>query len=160
MPGGIGHASGARESLGQALRQRPRSSEGMQEGMNGEGNPTARLGDRGEGPGRPKTPGGPALASSTFRRKVVIRNPHGFHMRPAAAVAEAARRFQSQVTVIHGDRRSSAREILDLLMLLVEPGGEVILEASGPDACEAVNSLAAILEAEEPPPTPPLPKKG
>jgi phosphotransferase system HPr (HPr) family protein len=98
------------------------------------------------------------MAADTLRRTVIIRNPQGFHMRPAAALVEAARRFQSQAVVIHGDRRSSAREVLDLMMLLAEPGAEVTLEVQGPDAEQAIEVLAQVLGAEEPPAT--LPKKG
>jgi phosphotransferase system HPr (HPr) family protein len=97
------------------------------------------------------------MTGQPLRRTVLIRNPQGFHMRPAAALVEAARGFQSQATVIHGDRRSDARQVLDLLMLLVEPGAEVILEVQGPDADLAIEVLAEILGAEEPPA---LPKKG
>lgn len=130
--------------------------------MRGEPNLTAglnRLGDSAP----PAAPGASTMASDTFRRKVIIRNPQGFHMRPAAALAEAAQRFQSQATVIHGDRRSNAREILGLLMLLADCGSEVVLEVRGPDAAEAVEVLSEILGAEEPPaplPPTPLPKKG
>lgn len=130
--------------------------------MNAEPNLTARttgLGDTASA----AAPGTSTMASDTYRRKIVIRNPQGFHMRPAAALAEAARRFQSQATVIHGDRRGNARDILSLLMLLADFGSEVILEVRGPDAAEAVEVLSAILGAEEPPapvPPTPVPKKG
>src|SRR5262245_2360950 len=107
---------------------------------------------------RPFPHGARTMTGETLRRSVVIRNPQGFHMRPAAALVEAARRFKSQATVINGDRRSNAREVLELMMLLAEQGSEVTLEVNGPDASEALDVLAGILGAETPPE--PLPKKG
>jgi phosphotransferase system HPr (HPr) family protein len=130
--------------------------------MNAEPNLTVRTTGLSQ-PALPGAPGTSTMPSDTYRRTIVIRNPQGFHMRPAAALAEAARRFQSQATVIHGDRRGNARDILSLLMLLAGFGSEVTLEVRGPDAAEAVEVLAAILGAEEPPdpvPPTPVPKKG
>jgi phosphotransferase system HPr (HPr) family protein len=89
-----------------------------------------------------------------MRRNVVIRNPDGLHIRPAAALAEAARRFQSQATLHHGDRRVDVRRALDLITLGAEAGTELILEVVGPDAEEALEVLAEILAAA----TPPLPQ--
>lgn len=98
----------------------------------------------------------------TIQRSVVIRNPNGFHVRPATALAEAARRYTSRVVVWYQGRCGDARRVLDLIMLGAEPGAEVTLEVDGPDAEEALEALAEILSAEEPPPLPvkPPPKKG
>lgn len=90
----------------------------------------------------------------TLRRNVVIRNPYGFHMRPAAAFAETAGRFQSEVILINGDRRVDGRRILELMMLGADEGSEVVLEVSGPDADAAVEALVEILSAAEPPEPP------
>jgi phosphotransferase system HPr (HPr) family protein len=97
------------------------------------------------------------------RRNVVIRNPNGLHIRPAAALVEAARRFQSQVAILRGDLRVDAkRGIMDLFMLGAEEGTELTLEATGPDADEALDVLAEILAGPGSPPEDdrPLPKKG
>lgn len=106
--------------------------------------------------------GGEAMNGEPLRRKVVIVNPHGFHVRPAAAFAEIAGRYQSQVTLAKGDRRVDGRRVLDLIMLGAEAGTELTLEVLGPDAEEAIEALAQILASPEPPPPPdpPVPKKG
>jgi phosphotransferase system HPr (HPr) family protein len=102
------------------------------------------------------------MSEGPLRRNVVIRNPDGLHIRPAAAVAEAARRYQSQVTLFLGERRVDGRRIMDLIALGAEPGAELILEVHGPDAEEALEVLAEILASATPPPPPerPLPQKG
>jgi phosphotransferase system HPr (HPr) family protein len=102
------------------------------------------------------------MNGETLRRSVVIRNPHGFHVRPAAVFAETAGRYQSRVALIHGEKRVDGRRVLDLLMLGAEAGAEVTLEVEGPDARDALEVLAELLGAAEPPalPPPPAPKKG
>lgn len=101
------------------------------------------------------------MNGEALRRIVVIRNPNGFHVRPAAAFAEAAGRFASTVILRHQDKAVDGRRILDLLMLAAAPGAEVTIEVSGPDAADALDVLAGVLGAEEPPlPGPSLPPKG
>jgi phosphotransferase system HPr (HPr) family protein len=110
----------------------------------------------------PSLCGEDTMKAEVLRRTVVIRNPQGFHVRPAAALAQAARRFEADATVINGDVRACAREAMELLMLCAEPGHELLLEVAGADAAEALEVLAAILGAEEVTPMtpPPPPKKG
>lgn len=95
-----------------------------------------------------------------MRRNVVIRNPQGLHVRPAAALAERARSYQSKVALIRDDLRVDGRQVLDIIMLAAEQGTEVTLEVTGPDAEQAIEVLAEILGAAEPPPPlkPPPPK--
>jgi phosphocarrier protein HPr len=102
------------------------------------------------------------MPDETLRKSVVIRNPQGFHVRPAAALAERARQFRSRVQLTRGDVKVDGRQVLDLIMLAAEQGMEVTLEVTGPDAAEAIEILAQILGAEEPPPSPTheLPQKG
>jgi len=97
---------------------------------------------------------GPTIMKEiVLQRTVVICNPDGLHIRPAAALAEASRRFQSQVSLLYGERRVDGRRVLDVITLGVEPGHEIVLEVNGPDAEEALDVLAAILASA----TPPLP---
>lgn len=97
-----------------------------------------------------------------LRRTVVIRNPQGFHVRPAAAFAQAAARFQCQVHLTHGAQRVDGRRVLDLIMLAAEPGAELVLEVEGTDAAEALDVLAELLASDEPPDVADasVPKKG
>jgi len=100
------------------------------------------------------------MPNETLRKSVIIRNPQGFHVRPAAALAERARQFQSRIELSRGDVRVDGRQVLDLIMLAAEQGMEVMLEVTGPDAAEAIEILAQILSAEEPPGEHTLPQKG
>ena len=100
------------------------------------------------------------MLEETLRKTVIIRNPAGFHVRPAAALAERARQFRSKILLTRGDVQVDGRQVLDLIMLAAEQGMEVTLEVTGPDAAEAIEVLALILSAEEPPGGHTLPQKG
>jgi phosphotransferase system HPr (HPr) family protein len=92
------------------------------------------------------------MNGTPLQRKVLIANPQGLHMRPSAAFVELAGRFQSAVTVSGNGKSVDGRSILDLMFLGAEPGCELVLEADGPDAREALEALATLLS------TPPAPE--
>ena len=91
--------------------------------------------------------GGGEASGGPLRRPVVITNPQGLHMRPAAAFAQLARQYQCSVTVWHGDRQVNGKSWLDLLLLAAEPGSELIVEVVGNDASAALAALAELLAA-------------
>ena len=80
-------------------------------------------------------------------RVIVIRNTQGLHARPADMFARLARQFQSRIELVRDDRRVEASSIIDLLTLGAAQGTELILEAEGPDAEEAVEALAKLVES-------------
>src|SRR5947199_141751 len=88
---------------------------------------------------------GTGVMGQTLRRTVVITNPQGLHMRPAAAFAEAASRFDSAVTVARAGTPVDGKDMLQLLLLAAECGTELELEANGPDAAAALDALAEVL---------------
>lgn len=83
-------------------------------------------------------------------RKVSVANPQGLHLRPSAAFAELAGKFESNVHVSHDGRTVNGKSIWDLISLAAMPGVELTLEADGPDAPAALDALAELL-AQVPP---------
>jgi phosphotransferase system HPr (HPr) family protein len=67
------------------------------------------------------------------------------HARPAGALAVAAGRFASAVSVTADARTVDAKSVLSVMGLGVTSGQRVTVSASGPDAEEAVTALIAIL---------------
>jgi phosphocarrier protein HPr len=67
------------------------------------------------------------------------------HARPAGALAVAAARFASAVSVTAGARTADAKSVLGVMGLGATSGQEVTVAADGPDAAEAVAALIAIL---------------
>ena len=83
--------------------------------------------------------------NTTVSKTVMVNNEMGLHARPAAQVVHIAGRFQSDLKLSRCDRRCEAdcRSVLALLMLAAGKGTELILRASGCDAVEAVDAVAA-----------------
>jgi phosphotransferase system HPr (HPr) family protein len=86
------------------------------------------------------------MNGDTYRQTAQVRNPQGFHMRPVTAFAELARRFQSTVTVTKDGRKVDGKSPLELLFLAAVQGSELLVEASGPDAREAVGALVELIQ--------------
>ncbi len=94
------------------------------------------------------------MNGAPLQQKVVITNPQGFHMRPMAAFAQLASRFQSSVKVSREGQSVNGKSILDLMLLAAAQGTELTLEVAGPDAQTALDALVNVLKtpAEEEPP--------
>jgi phosphotransferase system HPr (HPr) family protein len=93
------------------------------------------------------------------KRTVIITNPHGFHLRPIAAFAQLAARFQSGVTVSCDNKSVNGKSIMDLMLLAAGQGAALTVETQGPDADAALEALVALVEAplpEEGPAEPPI----
>ncbi len=67
------------------------------------------------------------------------------HARPAGALAVAAGRFASAVSVTAGGQTADAKSVLGVMGLGATSGQQVTVSAAGPDAQEAVAALIAIL---------------
>ena len=89
------------------------------------------------------------MTGESAKQSVVITNPQGFHMRPMAAFVEAAKRFPCSITVMRaGMHPVDGKSILGLFELVAVPGTELIIEANGPRAVEAVEALMGIFTQE------------
>lgn len=77
------------------------------------------------------------------RKTVTLTNETGLHARPAAEFVETASSFQAAVTVNGTD----AKSLLGIMALGASRGTELELVATGDDAQEAVDALAALVES-------------
>jgi phosphocarrier protein HPr len=91
------------------------------------------------------------MSGGPLQRQVQVTNPNGLHLRPITAFVTRALRFQSHVTVSWDGRSVNGKSPLDLMTLAAEQGSVLTLEVDGPDAGEALETLAAILAAPTPP---------
>jgi phosphotransferase system HPr (HPr) family protein len=80
-------------------------------------------------------------------RVVVIVNEHGLHARPAEMFARSALQFESRIGVRRGIELVDAKSILNLLTLGATQGTELVIEAHGIDAEQAVEMLAQLVES-------------
>lgn len=86
------------------------------------------------------------MSESTQIRNVVVEHPQGMHMRPAHVFAQTASQFDSRIEVVKDDIRIDGKSVLSILTLGAGPGSSISLEATGPDAEEAVNTLVDLIQ--------------
>lgn len=83
-------------------------------------------------------------------RIVTVQNAHGLHARPAALFVQKAGTFPCALLVVKGDGRTGdAKSILAIMSLGVEQGEQIVLQAEGIGADEALCALASLLETSE-----------
>ena len=82
----------------------------------------------------------------THSREVVVANEQGLHARPADLVAKEAQRWESRIEFIGKAQRVDGKSILDLLTLAAEEGTHLVIEATGPDACEALDAIGNLFD--------------
>ena len=79
-------------------------------------------------------------------RSVTVINPQGFHARPAHLFVKLAASFPCHIEIVKGNEVINGKSILDLLTLGAGNGTTLTLRANGPDAQEAVEALARLIE--------------
>jgi phosphocarrier protein HPr len=85
--------------------------------------------------------------SGSAAMEIGIVNRRGLHARAAAKLVTLAERFSATVEVAKDGQSVSARSIMGLMMLGAGPGSTVLLTADGFDAKEALDAIAALIEA-------------
>ena len=103
--------------------------------------------------GMPEDPGEEILAGrgvptdgpNVARRQVEIVNAYGLHMRPASKFVRLASTFRAEVRVDARGTSVDGKSILGMTTLAAECGTVLELEASGPDAEEALAALADLV---------------
>ena len=86
----------------------------------------------------------PAIA----RRQVEIVNTYGLHLRPADKFVKLALHYQAEIRVHYNGNQFNGKSILDLITVAAECGTRLELEASGPDAVEALDALSDLVSAQ------------
>jgi phosphotransferase system HPr (HPr) family protein len=79
---------------------------------------------------------------TTATRNVVVSNAQGLHIRAATAIAKTVRQFHCKVELVKNQLRVEGTDVLQILSMGADSGTQLVLEATGPDAHEA---LAAVV---------------
>ena len=77
---------------------------------------------------------------------IKITDPTGFHARPAAVLASAAKKFSSTVKIVKNGKEADAKSITAIMSLDIKQGDLITLKAKGYDAAEALFELVPALE--------------
>lgn len=100
------------------------------------------------------------MSEPTYARSVVVRDPAGWHLRPLQSFVSCAQQFASKIEVVGNNQRVDGKSILELMGLAAEQGTWLSIEATGPDAADALEALTALFEREFGSASPQQPSQG
>ncbi|MCG8533401.1 MAG: HPr family phosphocarrier protein [Desulfovibrionales bacterium] len=88
----------------------------------------------------------PTGENNSLTVSVCVENELGLHARPAGKLAQLAQSFKADIALCVADERADAKSILDILSLAASHGTTLRIEATGPDAGEAVQKISKLFE--------------
>jgi len=91
-----------------------------------------------------------ASAEPSSRKGAVVRtfticNKKGLHARASAKFVQTVEKFDADVRVSRGGETVGGTSIMGLMMLAAAPGTSITVEATGNEAAEAIQALAALI---------------
>ena len=86
-----------------------------------------------------------------YTKRTTVINRTGLHARPASVFTNAAKGFESRITIRNlslkdEDNVGNAKSIISVLTLAMVRGSEVELTAEGPDEQQAVDALVELID--------------
>jgi phosphoenolpyruvate-protein phosphotransferase len=78
---------------------------------------------------------------------IIVANTTGLHARPAAVLANLAKKYQSRILLQRGDDQANAKSVVGIMGLEVLFRDKVMLIAEGPDAQSAIKTIVPQLVA-------------
>ncbi len=82
---------------------------------------------------------------ATISKELAIINQRGLHARASAKFVKCAEGFDANITVSKDGQTVPATSIMGLMMLAASIGTSVTVEASGPQAEQAMTALEALV---------------
>jgi phosphocarrier protein FPr len=104
----------------------------------------------GEAPQAAPAPESGLLETKGVQVRLVVKNLHGLHARPAARFVKAAGSFDADLRVqnlTNGKGPVSAKSLNAVATLGAVRGHEILIQANGPQAEQAIQSLTEMVEA-------------
>ena len=86
-----------------------------------------------------------AAAQDAVSRELPIVNRRGLHARASAKFVQTVEKFRSRITVSRAGETVGGTSIMGLMMLAAGIGTSIQVEATGPDAQEAIEAIAALV---------------
>lgn len=86
------------------------------------------------------------MDTQTFEISAVIRNELGMHARAATKFVQLASRYGCEVFVEKDGQEVNGKSIMGVLMLVASMGSVIIIRTRGPQAREAGEALAKLVE--------------
>lgn len=79
-------------------------------------------------------------------KKLTIMNPSGLHLRPAGILSQTAMKFKSDTIIECGEKKITAKSVLNVMAAGIKCGTEINLICEGPDEEEALKTISEAIE--------------
>ncbi|HSI21877.1 MAG TPA: HPr family phosphocarrier protein [Methylophilaceae bacterium] len=79
------------------------------------------------------------------KQEIEIINKLGLHARASTKLTQTASQYKSEVWLERNSRRVNAKSIMGVMMLAASKGSKIVVEASGADETQALESLLALI---------------
>jgi len=87
------------------------------------------------------------MTETGCRATVTIKNSLGLHLRPASQLVKLASQYSGCEIILSKDSQTiNAKSIMGVIMLAAELGSELVVEANGEQAEEAVSVIVKMVE--------------
>lgn len=80
--------------------------------------------------------------------KIIITDPIGLHARPASKIASVAAKFQSNISLVSGTKKVSAKSIMFIMTLGAKTNTELEFIFDGSDEQAAHDAVREVILAE------------
>lgn len=81
-------------------------------------------------------------------RELLITNKRGLHARASAKFVQTVENFDADVEVTKDNQTVGGTSIMGLMMLAASPGTTIRVTAKGPQAQEALDALATLVQSK------------
>jgi phosphocarrier protein HPr len=78
--------------------------------------------------------------------KIVVKHEAGLHARPASLFVKLAKQFSSDIKITSNGKTVSAKSLVLIITLAVQPNTEIEVRAEGSDEQEAIAALVGLVE--------------
>jgi phosphocarrier protein len=79
--------------------------------------------------------------------KVTIVNKQGLHARPAGVFVKEMANFQSNITIINGEKKVNAKRVMQLMTACIKCGTEIEIQCEGPDEAEMLQAAIDLIKS-------------
>ena len=79
-------------------------------------------------------------------KDLVINNKLGMHARPSARFVKVSNRYKAEIWVEKDGEQVNGKSIMGLMMLAAGQGSKLHVTAEGPDAAQALDDLAHLVQ--------------
>ncbi len=83
-----------------------------------------------------------------IKKKIVLKNRLGLHIRPCSMIVKTAGKYQSDFKISNGKMTVNAKSMLDLMQLGLMHGDEAELIADGKDEKELMDEIIKLFESK------------